>query len=606
MKKLQTIIGIFLISTIMVLPLIFKTAPSEILKLRSFDYFAPKFDPSGYFTILNITEEDLEREGGWPFPRQRLAEIHIELLNAGAIGVGYVISFPQPDRMNGDTAFATALSYMPTVIAMFENDNNIYPKTSGTVILGPDTSGIMSKGVIRNTEILRSNAIEAIATAPTEVDQIVRRIPLLLQTPDGWVSAFGTEVLKILANSDTYIIKTDEYGIQEITVQGIPPVKTDGLGRKWISWVDTPETNLQDMNVAGKYVFVGVNASGIMPQIATPIGLEYPHKIQASLAESILIENSPYIPDYSLAVEILAVVLSVIFIWLIISNTNVYAGLILTTVILASTTVGGISIIRGGLLIDFTWTALTQFITASTTFYLRFREQYKLRQQIQGQFGTYLSPDMVDRLVKDPSLMKLGGERKEMTFLFADIVGFTPISEKYMQEDNPEGLVDLINQFLNEMTKIILANGGTIDKYMGDCIMAFWNAPVDCENHKELAVKSAIEIEILTEQMNKDLKDLPPVVIGTGINTGSCIVGNVGSDSRFDYSVIGDAVNLAARLEVQTRSYDTPIIISEFTYQDLNIDCELLDEIKVKGKEIPVKIYAPKINNEIRKLQKIP
>jgi adenylate cyclase len=193
-----------------------------------------------------------------------------------------------------------------------------------------------------------------------------------------------------------------------------------------------------------------------------------------------------------------------------------------------------------------------------------------------------------------------------MTFLFADIVGFTPISEKYMQEDNPEGLVDLINKFLNEMTKIILANGGTIDKYMGDCIMAFWNAPVDCENHKELAVKSAIEIEILTEQMNKDLKDLPPVVIGTGINTGSCIVGNVGSDSRFDYSVIGDAVNLAARLEVQTRSYDTPIIISEFTYQDLNIDCELLDEIKVKGKEIPVKIYAPKINNEIRKLQKIP
>ena len=135
----------------MVLPLIFKTAPSEILKLRSFDYFAPKFDPSGYFTILNITEEDLEREGGWPFPRQRLAEIHIELLNAGATGVGYVISFPQPDRMNGDTAFATALSYMPTVIAMFENDNNIYPKTSGTVILGPDTSGIMSKGCLLYT-----------------------------------------------------------------------------------------------------------------------------------------------------------------------------------------------------------------------------------------------------------------------------------------------------------------------------------------------------------------------------------------------------------------------------------------------------------------------
>ena len=182
--------------------------------------------------------------------------------------------------------------------------------------------------------------------------------------------------------------------------------------------------------------------------------------------------------------------------------------------------------------------------------------------------------------------MKLGGDRKEMTFLFADIVGFTPISEKYMQKDDPEGLVELINMFLDRLTKIILKNGGTVDKYMGDCIMAFWNAPLPCENHAEMAVKTAMEMELVCEELNAELKeqglDLPLVKIGTGVNTGPCIVGNMGSESRFDYSVVGDAVNLGARLEVQTREYDTPILLSEYTYmQTEGISCDKLDEIKV-------------------------
>jgi len=178
-----------------------------------------------------------------------------------------------------------------------------------------------------------------------------------------------------------------------------------------------------------------------------------------------------------------------------------------------------------------------------------------------------------------------------------------------MKKDDPEGLVELINLFLDRMTKVILANGGTIDKYMGDCVMAFWNAPLPCENHAEMALKSAMQIELLTEQLNKELKeqglDLPPVVIGTGINTGPCIVGNMGSESRFDYSVVGDAVNLGARLEVQTRTYDTPILISAYTHAQLEtIECVRLDEIKVKGKDEPVEIFAPLFGSKIRKLQK--
>ena len=512
--------------------------------------------------------------------------------------------------MGGDEVFATTLGYAPSVLAMFEDNSGNYPKPEGTVVKGNDVRAYLSMGVKENLNTLKDNTLQGLAIAPTEVDLLVRRIPLLLQTPDNnWIPSFGTQVYKSLFNVKTYIIKTNDNGIEEISIRGIPPVKTDSLGRKWISWVDTPQTDLKEMDVAGKFVFVGVTANGVMPQIGVPNGLLLePHKIQAALAESILIQDSPYIPDWALALEILIFLITVSLIWLLLNALGITYGLITALFVMLLTAYTGYALIHRGLLIDVTWTLIAQFITGAIAFYLRFREQWKLREQIKGQFGTYISPDMVDMIVKDPSLMKLGGDRKEMTFMFADIVGFTPISEAYMKNDDPEGLVELINLFLDRMTKVILKNGGTIDKYMGDCIMAFWNAPLPCDNHAEMGVKTAIEIELLTEQLNQQLKedgyDLPPVVIGTGVNTGTCIVGNMGSELRFDYSVVGDAVNLGARLEVQTRSYDTPILISEYTYNEANTACQRIDEIKVKGKEEPVVIYAPFIKEEVRKLYK--
>ena len=217
--------------------------------------------------------------------------------------------------------------------------------------------------------------------------------------------------------------------------------------------------------------------------------------------------------------------------------------------------------------------------------------------QIKKQFQKYLSPDMVEELQKDPSKLKLGGERREMTFMFMDICGFTPISEAYKNRDDPEGLVELINKFLDVQTKIILNNKGTIDKYMGDCIMSFWNAPLNCEDHADLAVKSALEVLDATEKLNEELKplNLPPINVGIGISTGECIVGNMGSELRFDYSVIGDAVNLGARLEGQTRNYEgVDLLLSERTYQLCpNRAFSEIDRIKVKGKSEQVRIYTP-------------
>ena len=242
---IKRFIPLFLI-IILSIPLVYQVTPYEVLKLKTFDALVTEQQPSGNFTILNITEEDVEAEGGYPFPRKRLAEIQIELLEAGAIGVGWGISFPHPDRMGGDAEFAEALSYAPSVLPLFETNNNQYPKTTGTVIIGEDIGGYEVQGVLNNIEVLSAVSNAGIAVAQTDVDSLIRRLPLLMRTPDGWISAYGTEVLKVLLDSSTYIIKTNENGIEEIIVQGLPPVPVDSLGRKWVSWVDTPQTTLQE------------------------------------------------------------------------------------------------------------------------------------------------------------------------------------------------------------------------------------------------------------------------------------------------------------------------------------------------------------------------
>jgi adenylate cyclase len=577
MKKLYILPLIILLA----LPLIFQSTPTQIIKLKTFDTFIQTPAPSGNFTILNITEEDVEREGGYPLPRKRLADIQLELLGRGALGVGWVISFPQPDRLMGDEDFARSLGYGPSVIAMFETPNGNYPKTTGTVIKGEDIGGILTKGVKENFYTY-DNILQGIATAPTEVDQLVRRIPLLLKSPDGWLASFGTQIYKALFDVKTYIITTNENGIQEIAIRGIPPVKTDSLGRKWISWVKTEETNLQEMNVNGKFVFVGVTANGVMPQIATPVGLLEPHKIQAALAESLLIQDSPYIPDYALALELFIFIASIGLVWAFISYLGITWGIGLALLTMGLTGLYGYYTITTGVLIDVTWSLISQFITGSIGFYLRFREQYKLRQQIKKQFEHYLDPRQVKRLQKDPDLLKLGGEKRRCTFLFTDVRGFTALSETL----EPEEVTKIMNKALTIQSDAVQKYGGMVDKYIGDAMMAIFNAPLDLMHHEQVAVECAKEI-----QENIIKADIG-VAIGVGVNTGEAVIGNMGSDTRFDYSAIGDAVNTAARLESATKEAGADILIGEETEKYCGYHLKPLKPIKVKGKEKPLKIYT--------------
>ena len=582
MKKL-----ILPILILLSLPLLFQSTPTEIIKLKTFDALIKTPEPSGNFVILNITEEDVEREGGYPLPRQRLAEIQLDIIGKGALGVGWVISFPQPDRMGGDESFARSLGYAPSVIAMFEDGKGNYPKPTGTVILGENNGGIISMGVKENLPLLSSNSLEGLAVAPVDVDQLVRRIPLLVKTPnDEWIPSFGTQIYKALFNVKTYIIKTNDNGISEISIRGIPPVKTDSLGRKWISWVDTPQTDLQEMNVNGKFVFIGVTANGVMPQIATPVGLLEPHKIQTALAESILIENSPYIPDWAISINLLIFIVSVFIVWFVLFYFGITWGIVLSLLSMFITSSIGYYFIQKGLLIDVTWSLISQFITGSIAFYLRFREQYKLRQQIKKQFEHYLDPRQVKQLQDNPDLLKLGGERKYCTFLFTDVRGFTSLSEKL----EPEKVTEIMNKALTIQADAVKKYGGMVDKYIGDAMMAIFNAPIDLPNHETCAVLCAIEIK---EQMQKANLGID---IGIGINTGEAVIGNMGSNTRFDYSAIGDAVNLAARLESSTKEVGEDIVIGYNTINVKNfidtITLKLLKPIYVKGKEKPITIYT--------------
>ena len=585
MKKWISLLSI----PILCIPLLFNWQALEILKLKTFDALVQTPEPSDVFVTLDITEEDVSMMGGWPFPRQDLARIHLDLIDAGAMGVGWVVAFPQADRFGGDKAFATALAGTNSVIAMFENDTGEYPPTVGTVILGDGipVQTIQSKGVIGNVPELSQATSQGLAVARTDVDNLVRRLPLLLQTPDGWTPSFGIEVMKILSGSDTYIIKTRQAQIEELTLPNYAQIPVDGLGKRWVSWIDTPSTTLSDMDVKDKFVFIGVSAKGVMPQIATSDGLKYPHHVQAALAESMMVDV-PQIPGAALLYELLILVgvlsLAIVIIRLSpVTGSMVGVGLLYVVQIAA-----GVWFARNNILIDFSYSAVSMTLISVQEFWLRFGEQYKLRQQIKKQFEHYLDPRQVKQLQDNPDLLKLGGEKKICTFLFTDVRGFTNLSEKLP----PEQVTDIMNRVLTEQVTCIQAHGGMVDKFIGDACMAIFNSPLDLDEHEQRAVACAQDMRTAIAMMQKELSE--PIAIGIGVNTGPAVVGNMGSDNRFDYSAIGDAVNTAARLESATKEAGVDILIGESTYKKLppGVEASFVREIKVKGKAKALKVYT--------------
>ena len=585
----------------------------EQTRLNSFDQYIKSLpDKESDVVLLSFGEETLAKYGQYPFPRHTYAQLISDLRNANAGMIAFTIMFPEADRFGGDEVFISWVNNNGIILAQDASSRGRSDTAPyvGTATLGEgDAYDFVPKysGLVTNIKELEDAAWGVgLINAGKEVDNITRRIPLLSQINGQLYPSMPLEIIRVLQDKKSYSLKADVDGIKNVMIPPYDPIKTDYNSSIWLNTNYTHveyEYGKDELpNLQGQNIIVGLTASGLASQIPTPQGLFSSHQLQASALQTVMDGSSISRPQWADLLELGLTLIGSLVIVIGIYYFSVAIGAVLS----ALTVLGYSSYVwyvwtSTGILLDLTYPIIVYILSFSLAAFNNFYIQFKLRQQIKGQFSTYLSPDMVNMLVKDPSLMKLGGDRKEMTFLFMDICGFTPISEHYKNNDDPEGLVELVNEFLDAMTNIILENGGTIDKYMGDCIMAFWNAPLPCENHAEMAVKSAIEIEEKTNELKRiyEERGLPDINVGTGINTGTCIVGNMGSKSRFDYSVIGDAVNLAARLEATAARHeyiDYKTIISSHTMKLLpeGYVSHDIGTIKVKGKEEEITIYSPK------------
>ena len=420
--------------------------------------------------------------------------------------------------------------------------------------------------------------------------------------------SLALETLRVWNRQPNYAMKVKEAGVEWVRMGKLDKMSTTPNSNIQIAyWNNFKRISFGEPMPDGQMYIIGLSAGGLVNPVPTPMGAMYPHDVQANLIQTVVSGVQIQRHFFLEQLEILVLIISTLLILLMVYRLPTYLSGILSLAMIGGIVATGLYYwYTALLLIDVVYTSLALFLVFGHASFNKYYVTYKLKEMIKGQFKTYLSPDMVDKLAEDPSLLKLGGERRNMTFFFMDIVGFTPISEHYKNNNDPEGLVELINNFLDRTSNIILNNGGTIDKYMGDCIMAFWNAPLDNKYHAELACISAIQIEKEVGEIQDEFKrkNLPSINVGIGINTSDCICGNLGSQSRFDYSVIGDGVNLAARLEALAGRGDykkhmtivgqdtvDSIVVNGYSQKDVMFN--YIDEIQVKGKEEKIKIYSP-------------
>jgi adenylate cyclase len=563
--------------------------------------------------LVDIDEKSLETYGQYPWPRDIYRDL---LLNTDYTNTHvFSILFAEPDRFGGDESFAEGLINRLSILSSSpttQTQKGSAPFVRTSVFGGGDIKDSVWQfsGIASPIDILQNNTYGVGVSVSTpsvsgtpNFDGTVRSAPLLVYANEQVYPSLALETLRAYYDQPNYQTRvTPETGIEWVRMGREKPIVTtptsDVMISYWHHFDRISASDLPQSELNNKILIWGLTAEGLNNPVSTPVGVMYPHEVQASILQTVLqevrIQQSYYLEllEIVLLVSVLLLILLMVY-----KLPTALAAIVSLLFVSIQVGVGYYVWISQLVLFDTFFSSISSLLVFGHASFNQYYTTYQLKEQIRKQFQKYLSPDMVDQLAENPELLRLGGERKEMTFMFMDICGFTPISEHYKNNDDPEGLVELINKFLDMQTKIILNNSGTIDKYMGDCIMSFWNAPLDCPNHAELAVKSAIEVLDATKKLNEELKplNLPPINVGIGISTGECIVGNMGSEVRFDYSVIGDAVNLGARLEGQTRNYDgVDVLLSEETYRQCPSRAFTeVDRILVKGKSEKVRIFTP-------------
>jgi adenylate cyclase len=579
--------------------------PVQTLRLKNFDGYQALLNKtvSDKIVLYDVGEKELKEHGQWPWKRTVIAELVADLYNAGAGLVVLNILFAEEDRLGGDDDLVSVLQQVPVVGVQAASSRAIEGQATprGLSYSGNPFPHLYTyKGAVRNIKPIADAlaGIGMVSTVP-EIDGVVRRVPLFVRVGEKVIyPSLPMEILRVLVGSKSAQIKTEAAGISKVRVKGFPIVNTDSHARIFIDYSTQIERNT---DVKGKVVIVGLTAEGLGTLIATPFGAQDTHEVNAKALHTIMTGTSIQRLDTSLLIELGSFFLFGILLILVVPRVSVKWTVPLFVLLFSGAAYAGVyAFNHHRLLFDLSYPLGAGIFVYLHLMFNKYGREFAAKMLIKKQFGTYLSPAMVMILQKNPELLKLGGETKKLSILFADIRGFTPISEQY--KTDPQGLTSLINRFLTPMTDFIMSKNGTIDKYMGDCIMAFWNAPVNVEGHELKSVESALGMVQTLKKLNDELESegLMPIKIGIGINTGEVVVGNMGSNNRFDYSILGDAANLASRLEGQSKGYGVTIILGEETadavqHELFSIE---LDSIAVKGKKDSVRIFTVLGNNE--------
>lgn len=574
----------------------------ESVRLRYFDTLITSKAPTenNIYTV-NIDEATLDKYGQWPFPRNKYAEI-IDTLYAHNAGlVVFDVLMSEPDRFGKDGVLQTVLTTEGNVVlpSVPSDKTKNQPRNPGSAVINSEYLDriVQYPGLVANVSKLE-NAAGGVGLTNTlpEVDGVNRRIPLIATVDGKLYPSLAMETLRVAAGDTTFQVKLNENGVEKMRIPKFGPIATDSLGRIWVDWSQqNKQVSLTDLpkNFGGAIVIVGPTAAGIANPLPTSKGAIWPQDVQASVIGTMMNGVVIQRPDWADGAEIVALVVAGIVLLFLTRWT--YVGLISGVIFIGGAVPVSKYFFTNSLqLVDASFMVAGLVLVMLHAYGIKFVSEFLQKQQIKKQFGTYLSPALVAKLQKNPELLTLGGESRELSIMFTDVRGFTSISEHYGKD--VQGLTKIMNRYMTAMTAKIIENNGTLDKYIGDAQMAFWNAPLDEPNHAKMAVKTALQMMESLDEFNKEVtaEGIPAFGMGLGINTDIVVVGNMGSNQRFDYTCLGDGVNLASRLEGQSKNYGVRIVLGTKTaslvkdeYPVVELDC-----IAVKGKTEGVTIYT--------------
>jgi adenylate cyclase len=603
--KILTSVWAVVISAIMLLAVYaYNSNPAQVLQLKTFDYLINTLEDkkSEEIVIVDFGEKSVKQFGQWPFDRRDIAKTIKKLKENGAAVIVMPILFSEKDRAGGDNELTKSLDGV--VIAQTPTTQDVPPDAvrRGFASIGPVNPVeyvFRWRGGIRP---LREHAevaggVGVVATV-SEVDGVVRRIPLLVNIAGGLYPSVPLETIRVAAGDPSYQIKTSEIGPEFVRVPAFAPIQTDERGRIWATWntkFERIEATEIDNRVEGKIVVLGISIEGVGGIIATPVGEKWAHDIQASALQTLIDGTSISRASHAQITEGLLLAGILLIMLVLVPRLSVLWTVPFYVLFVTIISYGSYYLFKYSLeLWNPSYILLAGSFVYGHILFNNFAREFRLKQQIKKQFGTYLSPALVEKLQKNPELLQLGGDTRELSIMFTDVRGFTTISEHYGSD--VQGLTKIMNRYMTAMTAKILENNGTLDKYIGDAQMAFWNAPLDDADHAKHAVKTALEMLDDLARFNDEIasEGVPPFGMGLGINTGSVVVGNMGSSQRFDYTCLGDSVNLASRLEGQSKPYHVKLIIGQRTYELVKDEylCLELDCLAVKGKSQGVNIYT--------------